>query len=193
MRAERWRSLRLSACALSFLALVAGQRAIAADVPEPESYWTGPMQADVPATLARGQVVHTQALADLLARGEIILIDVAERPHRPAALPPETVWKPAAHRDIQGSVWLPGVGSGKLDPALDRFYEAQLAALTKGDSGKTIIVYCHMRCWASWNAAKRAISYGYRNVYWYPDGVEGWLDSGHELAVAADTAAPNTQ
>jgi PQQ-dependent catabolism-associated CXXCW motif protein len=193
MRAELRRSLRLSACALAFLALAAGQSTIAADAPEPEAYWTGPMQGDVPATLARGQVIHTPALADLLAQSEIILIDVAERPHRPAALPPETVWKPAAHRNIQGSVWLPGVGAGKLDPGLDHFYEAQLASLTKSDSGKTIIIYCHVRCWASWNAAKRAIAYGYRNIYWYPDGVEGWLDSGHELAVAAEAGPPATQ
>jgi rhodanese-related sulfurtransferase len=26
----------------------------------------------------------------------------------------------------------------------------------------------------SWNAAKRGLSYGYRNVAWYPEGTEGW-------------------
>jgi hypothetical protein len=26
----------------------------------------------------------------------------------------------------------------------------------------------------SWNAAKRALSWGYRQVYWYRDGIEVW-------------------
>ena len=26
----------------------------------------------------------------------------------------------------------------------------------------------------SWNAAKRALEYGYRSVYWLPEGTEGW-------------------
>jgi rhodanese-related sulfurtransferase len=26
----------------------------------------------------------------------------------------------------------------------------------------------------SWNAAKRALSLGYSNVAWYPEGTEGW-------------------
>jgi rhodanese-related sulfurtransferase len=26
----------------------------------------------------------------------------------------------------------------------------------------------------SWNAAKRAMEYGYSNVTWYPEGTDGW-------------------
>ena len=26
----------------------------------------------------------------------------------------------------------------------------------------------------SWNAAKRALSLGYSNVAWYPEGTDGW-------------------
>ena len=26
----------------------------------------------------------------------------------------------------------------------------------------------------SWNAAKRAASWGYKQIYWYPDGIDGW-------------------
>ncbi len=29
----------------------------------------------------------------------------------------------------------------------------------------------------SWNAAKRAISWGYANVIWFPDGTEGWAEA----------------
>jgi rhodanese-related sulfurtransferase len=33
----------------------------------------------------------------------------------------------------------------------------------------------------SWNAAKRAIGLGYRNVIWYPDGTDGWAAAGLPL------------
>lgn len=175
-----------SALFLALLLVAAAEPAAAADAPEPAGYWTGPLQGDVPATLARGHVVHTDALAALLAREAPVLIDVALRPHRPSGLAPQTVWKPAPHRDIAGSAWLPGSGAGALDPALEQQFAARLATLTGGNFDKPIVVYCHAHCWASWNAAKRAINLGYRDVYWYPDGAEAWQDAGHELAVATD-------
>ena len=180
-----WTCLRLAVFFLPIL-LAAQQRAAAADVPEPDSYWMGPMQGDVPATLAHGQVIRTRALAELMARQALVMIDVAERPHRPEGLAADTVWKPASHRDIAGSIWFPGVGRGALEPAVELFFKTRLAALTKGDFDKPVVVYCHAHCWGSWNAAKRAISFGYRNIYWYPEGVEGWQEDGHELAIASD-------
>ncbi len=36
----------------------------------------------------------------------------------------------------------------------------------------------------SWNAAKRALALGYRNVAWFPDGSDGWQDAGLPLADA---------
>lgn len=180
------RSTRLARCCalLVFFVVLTGVAA-AGSVPEPESYWLGPMRGDVPATLAHGHVIHTQELADLLARSAPLLIDVAERPRRPEGLA-ANVWKPASHRDIPGSVWLPGVGLGVLDAAVLNSYQTRLAALADGDFGRAIVVYCHARCWGSWNAAKRAIAFGYRNIYWYPEGVEGWQDAGRELAVVRD-------
>ena len=40
-----------------------------------------------------------------------------------------------------------------------------------------IVIYCLRDCWMSWNAAKRAMTMGYRNVVWYPDGTDGWEDA----------------
>jgi len=37
-----------------------------------------------------------------------------------------------------------------------------------------IVMYCQADCWMSWNAAKRALSFGYSNIAWYPDGTDGW-------------------
>jgi rhodanese-related sulfurtransferase len=43
----------------------------------------------------------------------------------------------------------------------------------------------------SWNAAKRAINeLGYRQVYWYPEGVQGWAKAGKELAEAQEVRMP---
>ncbi len=164
---------------LSPLAALVG--AAAADAPEPQDYWTGPMQGDVPATLAGGRVLHADALADLLRGGGIVLIDVAEPPHRPDALAADAIWNPPPHRNIAGSVWIPGAGAGRLEDSMNDFFRGRLKALAGDDLQRPLVFYCHQKCWASWNAAKRAISFGYRNVSWYPDGVEVWQDAGRPL------------
>lgn len=155
-----------------------------AEAPEPQDYWTGPMQGEVPATLAGGRVLHTEALADLLRDGGIVLIDVAEPPHRPDNLAADAIWKPSAHQNIAGSVWIPGIGGGRLEDPLNAFFRNRLKTLTGDDFQHPIVFYCHRNCWGSWNAAKRAISFGYLNVVWYPDGVEGWQDADRPLAAA---------
>ena len=33
----------------------------------------------------------------------------------------------------------------------------------------------------SWNAAKRALTYGYSQVYWFPEGTDGWDAAGLPL------------
>ena len=43
-----------------------------------------------------------------------------------------------------------------------------------GDKAALLVIYCLADCWMSWNAAKRALAYGYTNVAWYPDGTDGW-------------------
>jgi len=150
--------------------------------PEPHGYWLGPIHGPVPATIAGGTVLGTAALARLLAGGGVVLIDVAEATHRPAGLPAGTLWLPPPHRDIPGSAWIPDVGRGEISPLFAAWFRARLAALTEGHRAKRIVVYCHPRCWMSWNAAKRAINDGYRAVFWYPDGVEGWEHAGHATA-----------
>jgi PQQ-dependent catabolism-associated CXXCW motif protein len=157
--------------------------AAATAVPEPPGYWTGSAQAPVPPTIAGGTVIHTDELDALLRKGGVVLIDVANAVHRPANLPSATLWLLPPHRDIPGSVWIPDVGKGALAPAEDAAFRAKLRALTEGDTNRPVIVYCHHACWLSWNAAKRAITYGYRRVFWYPDGVEGWMAAGKTLEV----------
>jgi PQQ-dependent catabolism-associated CXXCW motif protein len=170
--------------ALLTLLLAFSGHATAGEVAEPQSYWMGTLQGDVPATIAHGHVIHVDALADLIAKSSPVLIDAAEQPRRPSSLAPDAVWKPVVHRNIAGSIWLPGIGQGGLDADRAHVFETRLAKLTHGDLDKPVVVYCHQHCWGSWNGAKRAISFGYRNVYWYPEGVEGWQDAGRDLVAA---------
>jgi PQQ-dependent catabolism-associated CXXCW motif protein len=172
--------------AFAFLVLVAQSVALcgqAADPapPEPAGIWTGSLQGAVPATIAGGKVVDASAVETLVAQEQAILVDVAPWPHKPANA--ADTWTPPPHRSLPGAVWLPDVGNGEIPLALDAWYQAQLAALTRSDRGKPVVIFCHPNCWASWNAAKRAIGYGYRQVYWYPEGVEGWQDSGRSTTV----------
>jgi PQQ-dependent catabolism-associated CXXCW motif protein len=155
-----------------------------AHVPEPQDYWLGPIHGPVPATITGGTVLGTAALSQLLADGGAVLVDVAEAPQRPVGLPPGTLWLPPPHRDIPGSVWIPGVGDGAISPDFAAWFHSRLAALTGGKRDKRIVMYCHPSCWLSWNAAKRVIEDGYRAVFWYPGGVEGWETAGHPTAVA---------
>jgi rhodanese-related sulfurtransferase len=42
----------------------------------------------------------------------------------------------------------------------------------------------------SWNAAKRALSYGYTDVAWYPEGTDGWAFAGLPLVDAQPEPRP---
>ena len=154
---------------------------VAAPAPEPPGYRQDKFRADVPATLKGAAVVSTGKAKSLWDVGETLFIDVIPRPPKPANLPAETVWQDMRRNSIPGSFWLPNVGYGRLHPAMDAYFKTQLERLTGGDRGKAVLFYCLERCWMSWNAAKRALEYGFTNVIWYPDGTDGWAAAGHPL------------
>ena len=163
---------------LLLLAVLFGTASTPSHAPEPEGFWMGEMGGPVPATIAGGSVIGIAELKALLNGGGAVLVDVAPSPRKPEGMAEGTLWLPPAHRTLPGSVWLADVGRGELEPAYDDWYRARLATLTGGNKDKAVVVFCHPQCWASWNAAKRAILYGYTRVYWHPDGVEGWQEAG---------------
>jgi len=170
-----------------------GKHASTADesAPEPSGYWTGPVNSPVPATLTGGTVISSaHRLRELLDQKDSVLVDVSNAPTRPDNMAPGAPWLPVPHRAIPGSVWIPGVGAGEIPAALDDFFRQKLATLTDNSPFRRVILYCHKTCWLSWNAAKRAISYGYQHVYWYRDGVEGWKAAGLPTAVIEPQATP---
>lgn len=159
---------------------------------EPLDYWTGPINGPVPETITGGTVIRTKELSALLENGNAVLVEVSNEPRRPENLAAGAPWLPTPHPVIPGSVWIPGPGMGAIPAELDTFFRNQLASVTGNDFDRPLVIYCHERCWLSWNAAKRAIRYGYRQVYWYPDGIEGWRVAGLTTAVAEATVLSST-
>jgi PQQ-dependent catabolism-associated CXXCW motif protein len=183
-----------SAAKIVLMALLLGfagcaARADPAKVPEPSGFWTGPMRGAVPATIAGGTVVDSATLATLIADENPVLVDVAPMPHKPDDIA-AAAWDPPPHRTIPGARWLPDGGKGALGAAADEWFRTQLRILTGHDRARPIVFFCHPDCWASWNAAKRAILYGYTSVHWYEEGVEGWQDAGKPTEVAEAETPP---
>lgn len=143
-------------------------------VPEPDTYRTDNYRAPVPATL-RGARVLTTAEAEAVWRDRRgAFVDVLPRPPKPANLPADTVWRDKPRPDIPGSLWLPDTGYGKLAPETEAYLQDGLVRASAGKRDALLVIYCQADCWMSWNAAKRALSYGYSNIAWFPEGTDGW-------------------
>jgi PQQ-dependent catabolism-associated CXXCW motif protein len=142
--------------------------------PEPEGYRTDNYRAPVPATLAGARVLATEEAEAIWRAGKAVFIDVLPHPPKPQNLPQGTIWRERPRLNIPGSVWLPDTGYGTLAAATEDYLREGLARASGGDRGKLLVIYCQADCWMSWNAAKRALSYGYSNVAWYPEGTDAW-------------------
>jgi PQQ-dependent catabolism-associated CXXCW motif protein len=142
--------------------------------PEPEGYRTDNYRSPVPATLAGARVLATEQAEAIWRGGKAVFIDVLPRPPKPANLPEGTIWRDKPRPNIPGSVWLPDTGYGALAAATEDYLREGLLRASGGDKAKQLVIYCQADCWMSWNAAKRALSYGYSSVAWYPDGTDGW-------------------
>ncbi len=174
---------RLAAAAMAAaLALLSAYPlpAAAGTVPEPPGYRTEAYRAPVPATLQGARVVSTPEAEALWRSGEAIFVDVLPRAPKPD-LPEGTVWREPAHHDIPGTVWLPDVGYGALAPEMEAYFRDNLTRLSGGDRERTLVIYCRSECWMSWNAARRAVAWGYTGIVWYPDGTDGWAAAGLPL------------
>lgn len=152
-----------------------------AEVGEPSHYKQDDYRSPVPGTLTGGTVVDTTEAQKIWQRGDTVFIDVLPLAPKPDNLPKGTIWREKKRDDIPGSIWLPNVGYGRLNPAMDEWYRGHLERLTGGDKGRPVLIYCLIDCWMSWNAARRALEYGYDNVMWYPDGTDGWSFDGLPL------------
>jgi PQQ-dependent catabolism-associated CXXCW motif protein len=151
---------------------------------EPEGYRTDNYRSPVPATLAGARVLSTGQAENIWRSKSGIFIDVLPRPPKPANLPAGTVWRDRPRLNIPGSIWLPDTGYGTLAPSTEDYLRDGLLRASGGDPTKPLVIYCQADCWMSWNAAKRAQSYGYSNVAWYPEGTDGWQNADLPLVVS---------
>lgn len=151
---------------------------------EPMEYRLDDYRAPTPATLRGGKAVSNDEAMMLWKSSRILFIDVMPRPRKPDNLPPKTLWRYPARKNIPGSIWLPNTGYGVLNAATAAYFRNHLERLTKGNRTAPVLFYCLKNCWMSWNAAKRAIELGYSNVYWYADGSDGWSEIRGELQAA---------
>lgn len=157
---------------------------------EPAGYRNENYRAPVPATLAGARVITTEQAEAIWRSKSAAFIDVLPRPPKPPNLPAGTVWRDKPRSNIPGSIWLPDTGYGALAAATEDYLRTGLARASGGDHSKLLVVYCQADCWMSWNAAKRAQSYGYSNVAWYPEGTDGWQFA--DLPLADSRPEPRT-
>jgi PQQ-dependent catabolism-associated CXXCW motif protein len=179
----RGRHLALACLLLAVAAVRAG------DVAEPDAYRTEDYRAPTPATLKGARVLTTAQAEALWKGGDAVFIDVMPRPPRPANLPAGTIWRDKPRADIPHSIWLPDTGYGALAAVTEAYLRDNLARVTGGDRARLLVFYCLKDCWMSWNAAKRAMTMGYTNVAWYPDGTDGWAAADLPLEQATPARA----
>lgn len=163
--------------AIALLALAGLDARSQSKPPEPSDYRMDDYRSPTPATLAGARVLTTAEAGELWRVGAAF-VDVYPHTPRPTNLPPETIWREKAHMNIPGSIWLPDTGYGALAAQTEEYLRSGLDRITQGDRAKLLVIYCRADCWMSWNAAKRALTMGYANVAWYPEGTDGWEAAG---------------
>lgn len=165
--------------AAGFLGLV--EPVWADGVAEPAGYRMDEYRAPVPRTLKGARIVGTAEAETLWREKKAIFLDVMPYAPKPANLPAGTIWHEKVRKDIPGSLWLANTGYGALSGETTAYFRQALAAATGSDKSRAILFYCMTDCWMSWNAAKRAIEWGYGSVLWYPPGADGWEKAGLPL------------
>lgn len=129
-----------------------------------------------PTTLAGGKLISTYGLHRMLtqkSKSQPVVINALQGP---------------ATELMPGSVWLSGAGSaGRFNDDTQKRLAQHLQSLTDGDKKRALVFYClDVNCWLSYNAALRAVTAGYRNVYWYRGGLRAWYAAGLPSEMSRD-------
>lgn len=175
---------------ISFALLCSAACAGEQDVDPGTGYRVSNYRAPVPQTVPGGTVISLDDFERMELADKPVVIDVMAA-EGAGADPATGVWHLAKpHRNKAGSIWLADVGRGVLTPRMAAYFRENLAKFTGGDKARPIIIYCQADCWMSWNAVKRAASYGYTALFWYPDGTDGMRDWDVQLVEAIPVAMP---
>ncbi|WP_273699622.1 rhodanese-like domain-containing protein [Paracoccus sphaerophysae] len=173
----------IRAAALAFALASAGTAGADPAVPEPQGYHGEPYLSPVPDTLSGATVMDAAAAARAQAEGAV-LIDVLPQVRRPEGLPAGTLFRMPRHDTIPGAVWLPGVGYEALSAQDSARFSAALERISGGQADSPLVFFCKPDCWMSWNAARRAVTLGYRRVGWFPGGTDAWAATEGDLTPA---------
>ncbi|WP_220185236.1 PQQ-dependent catabolism-associated CXXCW motif protein [Paracoccus sp. S1E-3] len=163
-----------------------------ATVPEPDGFRAPPYRERTPATLAGATVIDAEEARKLHAAGTPF-IDVFPRKERPANLPEGTIFREEPYLTIPGAIWLHDTGYEGLNPVEEARLRDGLALASNGDMAAPMVIFCRRDCWLSWNAAKRAVGWGYTGIRWLPDGIEGWQEAGGTLEPAEPPESASAQ
>lgn len=133
-----------------------------------------------------GKRVDTLALRTMLAQEQKpVLIDVQPVGWKDGIF---LITQPRFH--LPDSLWLPNVGLGEPNEQLVRYFRSHLQQAIGKDYQRPVVLYCTADCWMSWNAIKRASSWGYQNLYWYAEGTDGWREAGLDLVEGTPVPLP---
>ncbi len=176
---------RIAVVCMFALAFVSSALAASTPSPEPEGFRLDDYQSGTPLTVNGHPALDTAAAHRLWEMHVAVFIDVLPAPRRPGNLAPGAIWAPVPRRDIPGSVWLPEVGRGALSQPIQAWFRSSLERISAGSKSAALVFYCRGDCWMSWNAAKRALAWGYTGAQWYRDGTDGWQAAGLPLAEAS--------
>jgi PQQ-dependent catabolism-associated CXXCW motif protein len=154
-----------------------------AAVEEPADYRMDKYRTPVPKTLKGAAGVISADEAMQFKDNGAVFIDVYPRAPKPPNLPASTVWREPPHRSIEGAHWVPNVGYGVISGETQSYFTDSLFGLTKANKTMPVVFFCLRDCWMSWNAAKRAMTMGYTQVYWFPEGSDAWEENGYPIAV----------
>lgn len=184
--------MRLTAAGCAGALILAGYlaaRAAAAEqlpdgVDNTTGFRMGHYRAPVPNFIPGGKIIGTDEVKALADGRKVILVDVYP-PKGAGPDPLDGTWRNTeTRRNIPGSIWLPDVGRGYLEADLEDYFRINLEKLSTGRKDTAIVFYCTADCWQSWNAARRAIVWGYTNVHWYPQGTDGWVEENLPVEVS---------
>ncbi len=154
---------------------------IATAVEEPAGYRMEHYDATVPETLTGATRVSAIEVLQLQQNNGAVVIDVIPGHQLPDDLPEGQLWLPVPHQGVAGALWLPDVGYGLLSEVTESYFKGHLKEVSRNNWGRPLVFYCRADCWMSWNAAKRAMSYGHTSVYWFADGIDDWMFEEFEL------------
>lgn len=150
-------------------------------IEEPDGYRLEMYDDVVPDTLNGATRVTALDVQRLVRDVDALVIDVIPEHRRPESLPEGQLWIPVSHKGVPGALWLPDIGFGVLSDVTEKYFTSHLTNATRGNFDHPVIFYCRSDCWMSWNAAKRAMTYGYTAVYWFADGVDDWAFEDYEF------------